>query len=250
MLCLVIVLNTVLKDDLYLRSLNFIYGYQNDQPQKAIQVIQNLISFMCSEIGIASFVFLYYIISKRKLMRLIHISFLLFAIYISGVLKQALQKPRPTWYDTRIESWEWFCPKDFGSPSGHCFFVIVLYEPIVTDSIGLRKFRIMLIPLILLVTLMPISRMYLGVHSGDQVLFGICLGLTYLTFYRYVGQEALSKLFWGFLLGNASKKAIKIVLVVFLNVITLVLPIIFFLVNRSQNPLLEKYVLNINATCE
>ena len=79
---------------------------------------------------------------------------------------------------------------------------IVLNEPIVSDTIGYRKFRLFLLPLTILVVLICASRLYLGVHSSDQVFFGAALGFIFLVLFKYVIQEALYKFFWGMLIGK------------------------------------------------
>lgn len=69
--------------------------------------------------------------------------------------------------------------------------MVVLYEPILSDTLGYGKYRFMSIPLVLLWTLMPLSRMYLGVHSANQVILGTVLGLIFLVVYKYIYQKEL-----------------------------------------------------------
>lgn len=112
---------------MFIQGLNFIYAYQSLQPAPAIHIIQNLISLLCNPIGVGVTMGLYYIITNRKLLVIVHLSYFLFSTYIIAILKQAFQQSRPIWYDSRIQNWEWFCPTDFGNPSGHSFAVIMLY---------------------------------------------------------------------------------------------------------------------------
>lgn len=38
--------------------------------------------------------------------------------------------------------------------------------------------------------------MYLGVHSANQILFGLSMGFTFLILYKYIYQKALYHLAW------------------------------------------------------
>lgn len=191
LICLIIVLNVLFDSALFIKGINFIYDYQKAQNYSVIHVIQNLFSLLCNPIGIGVILFIYYIIVNRKLLLIVHLSYFLFATFIIALLKLAFQQSRPIWYDSRIYNWEWFCPKDFGNPSGHSFAVILLYEPIISDSIGYNKFRPWGYILVLLFVMIPISRMYLGVHSLNQILFGLSLGCVFLILYKFIYQKAL-----------------------------------------------------------
>ena len=154
-------------------------------------MIQNVFSLFCNPIGVGAFILIYYLIVKRKLLLIVFLSYFLFLTYMIALLKQAFQQSRPIWHDSNIKNWEWFCPKDFGNPSGHSFASALLFEPIVSDTLGYGPFHIMAIPLILLAIMVPVSRMYLGVHSSNQILFGLVFGITSLVLYKYVYQKAL-----------------------------------------------------------
>ena len=95
--------------------------------------------------------------------------------------------------------------------------------------------------------MVPISRMYLGVHSLNQILFGLSLGCVFLILYKFIYQKALYELYWEFLLG--SRRRIKIFGVVLLNLICIAIPIIFFVINRNERPMLEKDIDNLNNQC-
>jgi hypothetical protein len=66
-------------------------------------------------------------IVKHKFKAIIHISFFLLVLYIVAFLKLSYQQSRPIWSSNLIHKWEWFCPKDFGNPSGHSFIIFPLY---------------------------------------------------------------------------------------------------------------------------
>lgn len=66
----------------------------------------------------------------------------------------------------------------------------------MSDVFGYLRFHLLAIPLAIIWVLMPIVRMYLGLHSADQVLHGIVYGFSFLIMYKYVFQKYLYKLYW------------------------------------------------------
>jgi membrane-associated phospholipid phosphatase len=62
---------------------------------------------------------------------------------------------------------EWGCPNQFGNPSGHSWMVVLMYEPLITDFIGSGWCGLTYLFPIVVAVLVPISRMYLGVHAGN-----------------------------------------------------------------------------------
>ena len=73
---------------------------------------------------------------------------------------------------------------------------MMLYEPIVSDLFGYGKKYWVAFPLFVLAVMVPISRMYLGVHSLNQILFGLTLGFVSLVLFKFVYQKALFELYW------------------------------------------------------
>lgn len=66
----------------------------------------------------------------------------------------------------------------------------------MSDALGYWRYRPWAIVLVILCIMIPVSRMYLGVHSANQTLFGISLGWTFLILYKYIYQRALYQLAW------------------------------------------------------
>jgi membrane-associated phospholipid phosphatase len=119
----------------------------------------------------------------------------------------------------------WFCPTDFGNPSGHSFIFVALYEPLFTDFIGAGTKKIAIIVWVIIVPLLMISRMYLGDHSLDQIIFGALLGITFLVIYRFKLQYILYNL-----LATLIKQEHKIFYFV-ANTIALIIAILVPLIN-------------------
>lgn len=128
---------------------------------------------------------------KERVRSLIHLIFITGAFYYVAVIKQTFQESRPFWYDDHIQINEWFCPTDFGNPSGHSFIVILAYEPILSDFVGTGPKRVLLAVWLVISALVLISRMYLGAHSLDQIIFGCLLGFAFLIIYKFQFQRML-----------------------------------------------------------
>lgn len=246
-LALANILNVIMAYPLFLDGLNWIYNYQQSQPQPAIRVIQNLISMFCLAIGVGATIGVYYMLTKRKLMFIVHLTIFLFGIYHLGVINMAIQETRPFWLDRRISMWDWTCAEVFGNPSGHVYAAIFLYGPIVSDAIGFDKYHLLAIPLAIIWVLMPISRMYLGLHSSDQVLHGIVYGFSFLLMYKYVLQKYTYKLYMEFLSGPL--KPVKVALVVFCHAATIVVPIIIFNYNVRYYPMNQRDLDALHDIC-
>jgi membrane-associated phospholipid phosphatase len=132
-----------------------------------------------------------YIYVKQRIRTLVHLTYLMIGLYFMVVLKQAFQESRPFWYHTSINIIEWFCPTDFGNPSGHSFIAFSMYEPLLSDFIGTGKRKVFLFIWAVVGVLVMISRMFLGAHSLDQVVFGSLIGLSFLVIYRFWLQQFL-----------------------------------------------------------
>lgn len=240
-------LNIFLGDALFVQGINFIYDYQRAQPSPIIHFIQNCFSFMCKEMGVGIVFIMYYILVNRKLMLLVHISYFFMGIYFIAILKQIFQQSRPIWYSDQIEDWEWFCPKDFGNPSGHSFGTVMLYEPIVSDQLGFGSFNQGWVFLAVISVMIPVSRMYLGVHSANQILMGLCLGFAFCVAFHYGYQKALYRFYWDLLV--RVRRMIIVIGIIVLNVVVIVIPIIIFIINSNERPMAEQDLTNMNAIC-
>ena len=69
--------------------------------------------------------------------------------------------------------------------------MVLLYEPLLSDFIGLGPKKVLIGVWTVIAALVLISRMFLGAHSLDQIVFGGLLGLAFLIMYKYKFQELL-----------------------------------------------------------
>jgi membrane-associated phospholipid phosphatase len=126
-----------------------------------------------------------YLYVKQRIRTIVHLTYIMIALFFMVVLKQAFQESRPFWFNSSISIFEWFCPTDFGNPSGHSFIVFAMYEPLLSDFLGTGRKKVFLLIWAIVAVLVVISRMYLGAHSFDQVVFGSLIGLSFLVIYRF-----------------------------------------------------------------
>jgi membrane-associated phospholipid phosphatase len=101
------------------------------------------------------------------------------SVYIDNVFKMIYGNPRPFWVDPTISL---ACDGGFGNPSGHSFSSSAVYLTVwhmITQFKILRRTLIKIGLLILFLALaaaIVLSRLYLGVHGINQILYGSLLG--------------------------------------------------------------------------
>jgi hypothetical protein len=92
---------------------------------------------------------------------------------------------------------EWTCYTEYGMPSGHSMLAIVLMEFILRFFARVNKFvnkyiAFFYILIVIFEFLVMFSRMFLGMHSLNQVLFGCMLGVyTFVPYYLFVERLIL-----------------------------------------------------------
>jgi membrane-associated phospholipid phosphatase len=113
-----------------------------------------------------------------------YITVLIYSAYFDNLMKILYGNPRPFWVDTSLYK---SCNGGFGNPSGHSFSsssVFLAFWHLITDypffkqsatGIILRIFLLVLF--ILLIFTIMLTRLFLGVHSVNQVLYGFSLGV-------------------------------------------------------------------------
>lgn len=115
-----------------------------------------------------------------------------FEEYITSLTKIAYHRPRP--YMTSLDLIAYSCQAQYGNPSGHSivsscvmftFFMDVFFSK---NNLYARTnkvlFYVLLVLNVLFVFMVMLSRLYLGVHSIDEVVLGFCFG-TWLAFFMH-----------------------------------------------------------------
>lgn len=109
---------------------------------------------------------------------------------LNQLLKQILQRPRPTGYRLIEES-------GYSFPSGHsmisvAFYGLVIY--LVYKNVNNKYLKWTLITLLsLLILTIGFSRIYVGVHYFTDVVGGFFLALAYLIVYIYIYNKKVIK---------------------------------------------------------
>lgn len=126
------------------------------------------------------------------------------AIYLDNIMKLIYHNPRPYWENPKLND-KIHCDLGFGNPSGHSFvssatylsiwFVLTDYKFFKEKVIGKVIRWILCVLCFLFVFSIMFSRIYLGVHSLDQIIYGCNMGVG--TFLLY---------FWVFKIGSLTPK--------------------------------------------
>ncbi len=145
--------------------------------------IMGLFSFMGTvEFYLILIPFIYWVVDARLGFRVLLV--LLSADFVSGAFKQLLHQPRPYWIgDVQALSTE----GSYGIPSSHASDSLAVWGYL---SISLRKNWFSVFSF-LLVLMIGISRLYLGVHFPQDVLFGWLIGAMIIYLFRKWEQKVI-----------------------------------------------------------
>ncbi len=154
-----------------------------------LTIVMKIVTNLGGVLAFASFLFvLFLVISNRKVGFLMSIN--LFIAYIFSVLfKNVFRRERPL--EMLVDK-----PFDFSFPSGHTICSIVFYGFLIyvvsklVKNVNIR--RLINFFLVIIIVLVPFSRVYLGVHFLTDVLAGVILGIVcLLSFVNYVKIKEL-----------------------------------------------------------
>ena len=93
-------------------------------------------------------------------------------------------------------------------------------------------FKLAAILLTLFAAFIPLSRLYLGVHSVDQILCGLVMSFAFLVTYRYFFQKQLFRFFNACAFGK--KIGLLLFLTIVLNLILFAVPLILYAVQTTS----------------
>lgn len=205
-----------------------------------MSVLVNTI-FVCCLIGVL------YVSFHRKIASMVFMFYFLLNAYAMMLMKASFQEPRPFWYSTSVQELEWGCPDEFGNPSGHSWLVTLIYEPFITDFVGYGWWYLGLVFPVVAAVLVPLSRMYLGAHSGNEIMMGLTFGLAMCVLYRFKLQEVLYRLIG--LIDNSKYRLRIMVVTAICNVLFFAAPIIIFAINSNLNPIDNAILENLSNAC-
>lgn len=176
---LLVFMELVLRDKAFQRSLELISWLQTNW--KGFIPVEQVFHYFGTDKFLAFFIFLVYNFMN------IYKTFILLTIisicsFLTGFLKMIYTHPRPYWVNIDILPYQ--CEAGWGNPSGHALVTVPLYlgfwnllfsckelkEKIIYKKIGLGI-------IVVFTGLICFSRIILGLHGVDQVLYGVLIGL-------------------------------------------------------------------------
>ena len=206
------------------------------------------IELFFSLFGMEKGIFLILIISyniSNILIPLILLSISLISIYIGGILKIFYQNERPFFINSEIKVLN--CEGGFGNPSNHSllstFFYLSLYEIYVNKNEKINEKNKNLIYFLTIIFIFSIvfSRMFLGVHTLNQILFGSLIGF-FLYFFMFkiykFNQNVL------FIIYNFKQIVFVIIFLIIFGFFNY-----YFFFNFDNKILYEKYNFMIEKNC-
>jgi membrane-associated phospholipid phosphatase len=184
-------LEAICKKPLFKASDQFIIYLQGSDPKNNyyIKVAQFFTFLGSNSIFIPLLIMVYNYVNIYKTYTLL--MSLLISIGSFSILKVVYSSPRPYFKNEKIETFG--CEGGWGNPSGNCLssmaFYLTLWH-IITDCKELRNQKLIkniyLLVTCLLIVLIMFSRIMVGAHSINQVLFGGLLGFGIYYFLFFV----------------------------------------------------------------
>lgn len=209
-LFLAIGLEQVYRNPLFTKSLTWEKEWQ-DGSTSSMQSFFKVITDFGTEpvlIPLLIIVFLWFPLNKS----FAYVNCLVYSVYFDNIMKMIYGNPRPYWVDPSLSK---ACDGGYGNPSGHSFSSMTAYLSfwhIITDSDFYKKtmfgkilrFCLLFLFLLLVLTIM-LSRVFLGVHSVNQILYGASLGFAvyYIVFHVFALHHMESKNFFNLFRKNA-----------------------------------------------
>ena len=188
-LIVLIMLEFIYRRPLFTYSLTYEQNLQNSLTKNAFDFYK-FISFLGNrfliDLGLL-FVLCYYPLLKTITLCI----GIIFVIYLHDVLKLLYGDPRPFWLNSIL--FKGSCETSYGNPSGHSltsffFFLSMSYYICMLDTFKNNNMYRIIVYLIaiFLSGLVAFSRLALGVHALDQVLYGSALGIWMFVIFAYV----------------------------------------------------------------
>jgi membrane-associated phospholipid phosphatase len=185
---IILIANYLYRDSLYAMGVDLVVSLQDDHSSMGQGFFQ--LVTMISEPGVVMVAVLGIALGETRRKHAFNVTvFLLLNIYLITLLKEFYLDPRPFWTHPAAHSLGFYCPGEFGNPSGHSWFATVIsflvflkYFPRVRKVYALGSVS-------LVILLVAVSRMYLGAHSVNQVALGVSLGMAMNVLYYVCGLD-------------------------------------------------------------
>ncbi len=178
-ICLIIfaIMVRFLAKDMFTTFDNKVYDFIIQFKSDNVTKLMKFVSFLCSFWFLVLFSVIIMVVCKKKKYVFFIVLNLLLCFLLNQTMKFIFERPRPFNINLIIEN-------GYSFPSGHSMMSLAFYGLFIyiiwhMDKPRLEKLFYVL-PLILLVLLIGISRIYLGVHYASDVIAGYALSMAYL----------------------------------------------------------------------
>ena len=186
---LIIMIEYIYKNSLFSYSLTYEQNLQNYFSDTSMAFFK-IISFLGN--GVLIGIGLFFIICFFPLVKSIMLCIgVIFMVYLHDVIKLFYGDPRPFWINNILFQGE--CETSYGNPSGHSlnsfyFFLSFCYYINKMKNIkNNNKMKIIIYLIAIFISgLIAFSRLALGVHSLNQVLYGGAIGIWAFLIFTYV----------------------------------------------------------------
>ena len=184
---IIIILEILLKQTVMEKSLVFISSIQNSSSKMIITFYEKISLFGTDKIILP----IIFILFLKFPLNITHTLFNIFFYckFFDNVLKLAFASPRPFWINFSLMV---KCHSGYGNPSSHCFsstaFYLSLMHIMIQRNDKKQLNAVYIFGASVLITLIAISRIVLAVHSVDQVLFGILLGISVYFYFFFIEE--------------------------------------------------------------
>jgi membrane-associated phospholipid phosphatase len=192
----------------------------------------NWISFLADPFTVTFSIIAMFLLVGNKFRLLVIVIFFLTNVYLLGETKALYAESRPYWSNIEIKSLQWYCPMDYGNPSGHSWLSGTLYYLLVIEYGGSGPYHSFLLIPVILALIVPLSRMYLGAHSANQVLQGIVNCFAMLVIYRY-GMHNFIRDWVNCFLKLSKRFKHYLECTILAHVVILIIPMLCYVYNRT-----------------
>ena len=174
---------------------------------------------------------------------------IIYTSYLTNLFKMIYRNNRPYWESEKII---FSCNSGYGNPSGHSMTSVCVYLSLATILTDFKIFQknkkgiiykvIIYFLFVIVIIMVMISRIILGAHSINQVIYGCLLGLGnyfvifyILSFHKYNNLDFLNFF---------KKKVNNLILMIFHLVLIIITIIIYFSVKESNIDEITKKIFN------
>lgn len=216
-LILFIIAEIFFRNPLFNKSVELIEEFQLKTGKKFENFMKTISNF-----AYAIFIFIiinYFTLPLSK--QYIYIFTCILSFYIDNILKIIYRNPRPFFENKDIRK---ECDGGFGNPSGHamlssCSYLCFLQLMIEEFNLNFILKIILFILVILIVILIGISRIFLGVHSINQIIYGYAIGFVcyFIVFHVFYLQRKSAKLFFNEFRMKIKNLIISIILIILIS---------------------------------